>query len=68
MLCVRTNLETALISQNSHISRRMDVGTYKWKAVRCFKINLWSVGYVCLKIENCYLKIFLEIRVGEKIC
>ena len=21
---------------------------------------------MCLKIENCYLKIFVEIRVGEK--
>ena len=25
------------------------------------------VWYVCLKIENCYLKIFVEIHVSEKI-
>ena len=25
------------------------------------------VWYMCLKTENCYLKIFIEIRVGEKI-
>ena len=23
---------------------------------------------MCLKTENCYLKIFVEIRVGEKVC
>ena len=26
------------------------------------------VWYMCLKTENCYLKIFMEIRVGEKVC
>ena len=26
-----------------------------------------SIWYMCLKIENCYLKIFVEIRVGEKV-
>ena len=26
------------------------------------------VWYMCLKIKNCYLKIFMEIRVGEKVC
>ena len=26
------------------------------------------VWYMCLKIENCYLKIFVEIRVDEKMC
>ena len=25
------------------------------------------VWYMCLKIENCYLKIFIEIRVDEKV-
>ena len=25
------------------------------------------VWYMCLKTENCCLKIFLEIRVGEKV-
>ena len=28
---------------------------------------LGPVWYVCLKIENCCLKIFVEIRVGEKV-
>ena len=23
---------------------------------------------MCLKIENCYLKTFVEIRVSEKVC
>ena len=27
-----------------------------------------SVWYVCLKTENCCLKTFVEIRVGEKVC
>ena len=25
------------------------------------------IWYVCIKIENCCLKIFVEIRVGEKV-
>ena len=25
------------------------------------------VWYMCLKTENCCLKIFMEIRVGEKV-
>ena len=29
---------------------------------------LGPVWYVCLKIENWCLKIFVEIRVGEKVC
>ena len=28
---------------------------------------LGPVWYVCLKTENCCLKIFVEIRVGEKV-
>ena len=23
---------------------------------------------MCLKTENCYLKIFVEIHMGEKVC
>ena len=30
--------------------------------------NLGSVWYMCLKTENCYLKTFMEIHVGEKVC
>ena len=30
--------------------------------------DLGSVWYVCLKTENCYLKIFVKIRVSEKVC
>ena len=29
---------------------------------------LGPVWYVCLKTENCCLKIFVEVRVGEKVC
>ena len=29
--------------------------------------GLGPVWYVCLKSENCYLKTFVEIRVGEKV-
>ena len=29
--------------------------------------DLGSVWYVCLKTENCCLKIFIEIRVDEKV-
>ena len=28
---------------------------------------LGSVWYMCLKTENCCLKIFIEIRVSEKV-
>ena len=30
--------------------------------------NVGSVWYMCLKTENCYLKIFVEICMGEKVC
>ena len=30
--------------------------------------DLGPVWYMCLKTENCYLKTFMEIHVGEKIC
>ena len=30
--------------------------------------RLGPVWFVCLKTENCCLKIFVEIRVGEKVC
>ena len=34
----------------------------------CIKPNpLGPVWYVCLKTENCCLKTFVEIRVGEKV-
>ena len=29
--------------------------------------SLGAVWYMCLKSENCCLKIFVEIRVGEKV-
>ena len=29
--------------------------------------NLGPIWYICLKIENYYLKIFVKIRVGEKV-
>ena len=31
------------------------------------KKPLGPVWYVCLKTENCCLKTFVEIRVGEKV-
>ena len=30
--------------------------------------NSWPVWYMCLKTENCCLKTFVEICVGEKVC
>ena len=30
-------------------------------------IIIGPVWYMCLKTENCYLKIFVEIRVSEKV-
>ena len=30
--------------------------------------GLGPVWFVCLKTENCCLKTFVEIRVGEKMC
>ena len=32
------------------------------------KKQLGSVWYMCLKIENYYLKTFVKICVGEKMC
>ena len=32
------------------------------------RVNSGPVWYVCLKTEKCCLKIFIEIRVGEKMC
>ena len=32
-----------------------------------FSNGFGSVWYMCLKIENYYLKIFIKIRVGEKV-
>ena len=29
---------------------------------------LGPVWFVCLKTENSYLKTFVKIRVGEKVC
>ena len=31
-------------------------------------VIIGPVWYMCLKIENCCLKIFVEIRVGKKVC
>ena len=30
--------------------------------------NLGPIWYMCLKTKNCYLKIFVKIRVGKKVC
>ena len=30
-------------------------------------VRLGAVWYGCLKTENCYLKIFVEIRVGKRV-
>ena len=38
---------------------------FLWKKKK--KKQLGSVWYMCLKTENCYLKTFVEIRVGEKV-
>ena len=45
-----------------------NLGTWP-KVSKLFLVGDWgSVWYVCLKIENYCLKIFMEIRVGEKVC
>ena len=33
-----------------------------------FKVYIEPVWYMCLKTENCCLKTFVEIRMGEKVC
>ena len=33
-----------------------------------FIFNFRACLYMCLKTENCCLKTFLKIRVGEKVC
>ena len=35
--------------------------------VSCGQNRLGPVWYMCLKTENCCLKTFVEIRVGEKV-
>ena len=37
------------------------------KKKKIFRHHLGSVWYICLKTENCCLKTFVEIRVGEKV-
>ena len=27
-----------------------------------------SIWYICLKTENCYLKIFIKTRMNKKVC
>ena len=45
----------------------------KWSQVSFYEPTplfgelLGAVWYMCLKTENCYLKIFVEIRVSEKV-
>ena len=39
----------------------------KKKMTKIVQVNIGSVWYMCLKTENCYLKIFVEICVGEKV-
>ena len=34
----------------------------------CEDYFLGAVWYTCLKTKNCYLKTFVEIHVGEKVC
>ena len=46
---------------HSHIIKKVFMGKEKKKK------QLGSVWYMCLKTENCYLKTFVEIRVGEKV-
>ena len=42
--------------------------SYKaWYLKKLLSENLRSIWYMCLKTENCYLKIFVEIHVGEKV-
>ena len=34
---------------------------------KCVKKCVGPVWYMCLKTENCCLKTFMKIRVGEKV-
>ena len=50
---------------NTHLSLKKRIKRetqYRIKASN----HLGPVWYTCLKTENCCLKIFVEIRVGEK--
>lgn len=38
------------------------------KTQLCFFHTLGGVWYIYLKIENCCLKIYVEICVGKKVC
>ena len=38
------------------------------KSVYTYSSRKRPVWFVCLKTENCCLKTFMEIRVGEKVC
>ena len=40
------------------------IHTYFYKPTKKLLGLIW---YMCLKTENCCLKIFVEIRVGEKV-
>ena len=40
----------------------------KKEVLRLPNTHLESIWYVCLKTENCCLKKFVKIRMGEKVC
>ena len=46
-------------------SNRVECELVFWTQLESY---LGSVWFVCLKTENCCLKTFVEIRVGEKVC
>ena len=49
--------------QNGHLSLLKKIGINLLRFVK----YLGPVWYMCLKTENCCLKTFMEIRVGEKV-
>ena len=58
------------MNESEKVTKITETGTIGWdseisKAVS--QSDQGSVWYMCLKTKNCCLKIFVEIRVGEKV-
>ena len=60
----KSNLGIMLKMTNSNISI---LSAFLIKQLQSSFSKRGSVWYMCLKTENCCLKTFVEIRVGEKV-
>ena len=64
----RSYIKRFLINIFICFSKKFNFLLMRFESSKCYQIKvLGPVWYVCLKTENCCWKIFMEIRVGEKV-